>query len=100
MLDWLRIGAILFALIALLWGAWGVFSRLKEMRQGFGPSSLQALAIVFFLPTMVVVAVVYEIDKQAVAALLGTVAGYILSSPKREDKQTKAPKVKDSTATP
>jgi hypothetical protein len=93
---WLRLGAILFALLALLGGAWGVFSRLREMKQGFGPSSLQALAIVFFLPTLVVVAVVYEIDKQAIAALLGTVAGYILTSPKLDKKAGGGKKKEDS----
>jgi hypothetical protein len=50
---------------------------------------------------MVVVAAVSEIDKQAIAALLGTVAGYILSSPKRRDKETNPRGGKDdSTGTP
>ena len=31
-----------------------VFIRLKEKDQGFGPSSLQALVIVFFLPTVLI----------------------------------------------
>jgi hypothetical protein len=83
---WLRVGAIVFASVALVWGAFGVFSRLKQTGKGFGPNSLQALAIVFFLPCVVVVASISEIKDPAIAALFGTVAGYILSSPKREDK--------------
>ncbi len=96
---YLRWGAIVFASLALLGGAWGVFARLKAKGQGFAPNSLQALAIVFFLPTMVVVAAVSEIDKQAIAALLGTVAGYILSSPKGTEKEERKSK-DDSTTTP
>jgi uncharacterized membrane protein len=89
---YLRWGAIAFAAVALVWGAIGVFARLKQTGKGFGPNSLQALAIVFFLPTLVVVAAVSEIDKQAIAALLGTVAGYILASPKRKDEETPSEK--------
>jgi hypothetical protein len=95
---YLRWGAIAFAGATAIYGAWGVFARLRAKDQGFGPNSLQALAIVFFLPTLVVVAAVSEIDKQAIAALLGTVAGYILSSPKRKDKETKQRKGKTDSA--
>ena len=81
----LKLAAIVFAIVGMLYGAWGVFGRLKQKNTGFGPSSLQALAITFFLPTIVIVAVVAELDKQAMAALLGTIAGYVLSSPKKND---------------
>lgn len=88
-LEWapsavLKLVAIIGCLIAMIYGARGVFSRLKEKNQGFAPNSLQALAIVFFLPTVVIVALVAGLESQALAALLGTVAGYVLSSPKRD----------------
>ena len=85
---YLRWGAILFATVALVSGVVVVCSRLKQKTQGFGPNSLQALAIVFFLPTVVVISAISEINNPTVAALLGTVAGYILSSPKRKDEES------------
>lgn len=90
-LEWtssatLKLVAILGCLIAILYGARGVFSRLKEKNQGFAPNSLQALAIVFFLPIVVIVSLVAGLDSQALAALLGTIAGYVLSSPKRDSE--------------
>lgn len=88
-LEWtpsaiLKLVAIVGCLIAILYGARGVFNRLKEKSQGFAPNSLQALAIVFFLPVVVIVTLVAGLDSQALAALLGTIAGYVLSSPKRD----------------
>jgi len=82
---WLKLATVIGVLVAMLYGARGVFIRLKEKQQGFGPNSLQALAITFFLPTVVLVAIVAGLDSQALAALLGTIAGYVLSSPKKDE---------------
>ncbi|WP_216593875.1 hypothetical protein [Thioflavicoccus mobilis] len=79
---WLKLVAVIGVISSMMFGAWHVFSRLKAKEQGFGPNSLQALAIVFFLPTMVIVSLLAGLESEAMAALLGTVAGYILSSPK------------------
>jgi heme/copper-type cytochrome/quinol oxidase subunit 4 len=80
----LKLVAVIGCLVAMIYGARGVFLHLKEKSQGFAPNSLQALAIVFLLPIVVIVALVASIESQALAALLGTVAGYVLSSPKRD----------------
>lgn len=82
----LKVVAILGMIVAMLYGAKSVFDRLKDKSQGFGPSSLQALAIVFFLPIIVIVALVAGLQSEALAALLGTVAGYVLSSQKKDDE--------------
>ena len=83
----LKLVAILGMVIAMLYGARGVFARLREKQQGFGPGSLQAFAITIFLPAVVIVALLTNLDTQAIAALFGTIAGYVLSSPKRDPPQ-------------
>ena len=80
---WLKLATVIGMLVAMLYGAKGVFIGMKEKQQGFGHSSVQALAITFFLPSVVLVAIVTDLDSQALAALFGTVAGYVLSSPKK-----------------
>jgi hypothetical protein len=80
----LKLVAVIGCLVAMIYGARGVFLPLKEKNQGFAPNSLQALAIVFLLPIVVIVALAASIESQALAALLGTVAGYVLSSHKRD----------------
>ena len=74
------LAAVLGAIIAMLGGSWFVFARLKEKQQGFGPNSLKALGLVLFLPTLLIVAIVVpDFQSETLAALLGTVAGYVLS---------------------
>jgi hypothetical protein len=84
----LKLVAIVGMLITILYGARGVFARLREKQAGFGPSSLQAFSITIFLPSVVIVALLTGLDTQAIAALLGTIAGYALSSPKEDPTQT------------
>ena len=80
------LAAVLGAIIAMLGGSWFVFARLKEKQQGFGPNSLKALGLVLFLPTLLIVAIVVpDFQSETLAALLGTVAGYVLSHSKAED---------------
>ena len=82
---WLKLVTVIGMLLAMLWGSSGVFSRLKERQQGFGTNSLQALAITFFLPILVIVALVVGLEGQALSALLGTVGGYVLSRNKSDE---------------
>jgi hypothetical protein len=82
----LRLAAAITAAVTMLAGLWLVFSRLKAKNQGFGPNALKALGLVLFLPTLVIVAVaVPNFNTETLAALLGTVAGYVLSHSKAED---------------
>jgi O-antigen/teichoic acid export membrane protein len=74
------------AILAMLAGLWLVFERLKQKNQGFGPNSLKALGLVLFLPSLVMIAVQREnFHTETLAALLGTVAGYVLSHSKGDD---------------
>lgn len=82
----LRLSAIIGAFIVTLLGLWVVSARMKAKNQGFGPNSLKALGLVLFVPTLVVVATaVPEFKTDTLSALLGTVAGYVLSHSKSED---------------
>lgn len=61
------------------------FSRLSDMKQGFGPNSLRAIGIVIFIPVLLMLALLAEFQSETLAALLGAVAGYVLSNSKPED---------------
>ena len=64
-----------------------LYARLKELNQGFGPNSLKAFGLILFIPGLLMIAVtVKEFQTETLAALLGTVAGYVLSHSKKEDE--------------
>ena len=78
--------AIIGAVAVMIGGSWLVFARLKAKQQNFGPNSLKALGLVLFLPALLIVGILVEGFKtETLAALLGTVAGYVLSHSKAED---------------
>lgn len=71
------IGTVLIMFLAGLIFVWSI---LKRTNQGFGPNSARVLGIVFFLPVLLF-AIGYEnFPGEAIAALLGTLAGYVFSS--------------------
>lgn len=82
--TWLDMLAVVGMLLAMLIGVWWVFHTLKLRSQGFGPNSLKALGIVLFIPSLVLLALLTDFKTETLAALLGTVAGYVLSN--TEDK--------------
>lgn len=77
--------ALVGAIAGMLAGLYIVFDRLKFKQQGFGPNSLKALGLVLFLPTLVFVSSLKNFTGETIAALLGTVAGYVLSHSKGEE---------------
>jgi heme/copper-type cytochrome/quinol oxidase subunit 2 len=82
----LRLSVAIAAGVAMLVGMWLVFARLKHKQQGFGPNSLKALGLVLFVPALLMISVaVPGFQTETLAALLGTVAGYVLSHSKAED---------------
>jgi len=85
-MDWLKFIAVSGSALVMVIGLWLVFARLKEKEQGFGPNSLKALGIVLFIPTLIILAVVVNFNLETLAALLGTVAGYVLSNSRPDDK--------------
>jgi len=79
--------AVVGSVAAMLFGMWLIFQRLAAKKQGFGPNSLKALGVVLFVPSLVILAVTVQGFKtEVLAALLGTVAGYILSHSRSDDK--------------
>jgi hypothetical protein len=85
-IDCIRTAAILGAIATMLGGLWLVAARLKAKQQGFGPNSLKALGLVLFIPTLIIISIVMpSFQTETLAALLGTVAGYVLSHSKADD---------------
>lgn len=71
---------VVVAAIVMIVGMLQVLRRLRELSQGFGANSLKALGLILFLPTLLIVSVtVADFKAETLAALLGTVAGYVLS---------------------
>lgn len=84
-MDWLKLIAVVGAVAAMLFGLYHVFARLKAMSHGFGPNSLRAIGIVLFVPSLVILAIATDFKTETLAALLGTVAGYVLSLSKPDE---------------
>jgi len=84
-MEWLKIISVIGAFIIIVVGLYYVFERLKAKGQGFGPNSLRAIGIVIFVPVLLILAVVTEFKTETLAALLGAVAGYVLSNSKPSD---------------
>lgn len=84
-MEWLKGIAVTGAVVAMLGGLWLVFDRLKAKNQGFGPNSLRAIGIVLFVPGIMILAIATDFKTETLAALLGTVAGYVLSNSKPDD---------------
>lgn len=78
-IDMYKIALVVGCVIVMLFGIGYVHGRLKEKEQGYGPNSLKALGMVLFIPTFLIIAVCLEFETETIAALLGTVAGYVLS---------------------
>ena len=77
---WLQIISVLGALATMLYGLYIIYDRIKAKNQGFGPATLKAIGIVLLIPTIVILAIVASFQPETLAALLGTVAGYVLSN--------------------
>jgi hypothetical protein len=81
----LKLIAVIGAVLAMLYGLNRVYARLSAKNQGFGPNSIRAIGIVLFLPILFMLALLTNFQTETLAALLGTVAGYVLSSSKPEE---------------
>ena len=56
-----------------------VYDTLRRKDQGFGPNSTRAFAIAIFIPMIVIIGASLDLKSEAIAAILGTLAGYIFS---------------------
>lgn len=82
---YLKIAIVVGSLIVIIYGLNLIFKRLEAKQQGFGPNTLKAIGVILFLPTLLILAISTELKSETLAALLGTVAGYILSSSKPDE---------------
>lgn len=99
--QWLEGIAVFGAVLVMVMGVFLVFRRLKELNQGFGPNSLKALGVVIFLPVLMLLALLTDFKTETLAALLGTVAGYVLSNTEDKAKQqTAKPKKQENKSKP
>jgi hypothetical protein len=73
------------AIVVMLYGLNIVYKRIKAKKQGFGPNTLKAVGVVLLIPTILIMGVFAQFQAETLAALLGTVAGYVLSNSKAED---------------
>lgn len=81
----LQVVAVFGAVAAMLYGLNIIYKRIKAKKQGFGPATLKAIGVVLFIPTILILAVVTNFQSETLAALLGTIAGYVLSNGKSEE---------------
>ncbi len=77
--DFLKLVVVIGAVAIALFGLWIVYQRLTAKDQGFGSNSLRAFGAVLFLPTILIISATTPFQIETLAALLGTVAGYLLS---------------------
>lgn len=84
-LIWIHFIAVLGAIVVMLYGLNIVYKRIKAKGQGFGPNSLKAIGVVLFIPTVLILAILAKFQTETLAALLGTIAGYVLSNSKPEE---------------
>ena len=84
-LTWMHFIAVFAAALVMLYGLNIVYKRIKAKDQGFGPNSLKAIGVVLFIPTILILAILTKFETETLAALLGTVAGYVLSNSNPED---------------
>ncbi|HEX6751257.1 MAG TPA: hypothetical protein VF092_28460 [Longimicrobium sp.] len=85
------------AVMAMVGGLWLVHAHLRS--RSFEANSLKALGLILFLPTLLMISVLNDrLQSEALAALLGTVAGYVLSQARpRNDLE---PRSRDDSAPP
>lgn len=81
---WPKLITVCGALAVMIIGLCLVFRRLKEKNQGFGPNTLRVIGILIFLPVLLLLALLTDFKTETLAALLGTVAGYVLSESSKE----------------
>jgi uncharacterized membrane protein YhaH (DUF805 family) len=72
--------AVLGVVLVMIVGMALVFRRLRQRNETFGANSIKALGLVLFLPSLMLLALVADFETETLAALLGVVAGYVLST--------------------
>ena len=76
--------AVVGSVAIMFYGTNRIYARLKQQGQGFGANSTKALGMMLFIPTIIILSILTDFRTETLAALLGTVAGYVLSSSKQD----------------
>ena len=84
-LEIVQIIAAFAATAAMLGGLVLVYVTLRNRERSFGAESSRVVAMTLFVPGIILIALATEFDKGALSALLGTVAGYLLSRESKDD---------------
>lgn len=79
--------AVLGAIAAMIYTIRLIFMRLEKMEQGFGPNTTKVIGMALFLPILFMLTLLTNFQIETIAALLGTIAGYVLSQSRADDKQ-------------
>ena len=85
MMDIAQLIGVVGAVVAMIYGLYIINQRIKAKNQGFGPNALKIVGVVLFIPTILILALVTNFQSETLAALLGTVAGYVLSNNNKND---------------
>ncbi len=86
-IELIKLSVVAFSVIIMIFGMFLIFSNLRKNGHGFGPNSLKALGLILFLPTLLIISVaIPEFNSDVLSTLLGTVAGYVLSNSRQDEK--------------
>ncbi len=81
-----RAAVELIAAAVMLLGILGALVIRFKLRKGIGLRAIQFTAVILLLPTILILALEEALATETIAALLGTVAGYVLSSIGEDEK--------------
>lgn len=76
----------LIAAAAMLFGLMGALYIRLKLRKGIGLRAIQFTAVILLIPTVLILSLEGVLASETVAALLGAVAGYVLSSLGEDEK--------------
>ena len=82
----------IIAIIIMGGGLLGVFIERNKIGKGIGVRVIQFLAIIFVIPTILILALEKVIDNSTIAALIGAIVGYILSGIGSDENDKKSRK--------
>jgi hypothetical protein len=86
MKEWIELIAILIMAGGLTW----VCCNRTKMKKGIGVRVIQFLAVIFIIPSIIILALEGVIVSETTAALLGAIIGYILSGIGQDENSGKS----------
>jgi hypothetical protein len=81
------IGVVALAALIVIGGYALILNRMKAKSQGIDRAVIQAMGMVTFLPVLLIASAGGFMQSDALSALLGAVAGYVLARGTEKDAQ-------------